>query len=196
MLPELVEVSRANGPDLAARSAARAGWYFSCRGRLIEPRLVQVGLGPWTPRNGNFKAVNDQYGHQVGDAVLQGAAALLRRAVRAVDLVARYGGEEFAIVLSEVSPRIALAICERLRRNIEQARFPAGDRQVAITASFGVAMFPVDAQEPTALVEVADRHLYASKQAGRNRVTCSRAVIEMAMSEAPASGATRSDASA
>jgi len=156
------------------------------RGRLA---VVMVDLD-------HFKAVNDQYGHQVGDAVLQGTAALLRRAVRSVDLVARYGGEEFAIVLSEVSPRIALAICERLRRNIEQARFPAGDRQVAITASFGVAMFPVDAQEPTALVEVADRHLYASKQAGRNRVTCSRAVIEMAMSEAPASGATRSDASA
>ncbi|MBM4396567.1 MAG: diguanylate cyclase [Deltaproteobacteria bacterium] len=139
----------------------------------------------------HFKNVNDRYGHPVGDAVLQGTAALLRHAVRAHDVVARYGGEEFVLVLSEVSPRIAVGVAERLRRGIEAASFPAGTEKVQVTASFGLSMLPVDGTDPLALVQLADKHLYASKRGGRNRVTCSRTLMEMALAEPPPAQSSR-----
>jgi diguanylate cyclase (GGDEF)-like protein len=134
-----------------------------------------------------FKGVNDRHGHQVGDAVLEGVAAVLRSSVRPHDIVARYGGEEFVVVLVGVTPAIALAITERQRDAIASSRFTDGVADVRITASFGVAMLPYDAGDPGMLVSVADRNLYASKHVGGNAITFSSAVRGMMVEEGPRS---------
>jgi diguanylate cyclase (GGDEF)-like protein len=97
------------------------------------------------------------------------AKALLTH-VRGADLVARYGGEEFAVVFPETGKKAALGVAQKLRREIQGVRleeYPG----VRITASVGVASFPEDAPEPSALLARADQALYRSKEAGKNQVT-------------------------
>jgi diguanylate cyclase (GGDEF)-like protein len=143
-------------------------------GRLVEAAKARQGrIALIMVDIDHFKNVNDKHGHRAGDVVLQGVAALLRRAVRANDLVARYGGEEFALVLSDVPSRIVLAVAERLRKAVENTVFPCDGVPIWITASFGVAVLPFDADSADSLIKVSDEFLYASKRGGRNRVTCS-----------------------
>ena len=114
----------------------------------------------------HFKQLNDTHGHQAGDDVLRGVAALLKKHCRDFDTAARYGGEEFAVLLPGSSAPDALRIAERLRGVI------AGAETVApVTASLGTATFTVDAIDEASLVRAADEALYESKRAGRNRVT-------------------------
>lgn len=119
-----------------------------------------------------FKAVNDRYGHAVGDGVLRGVAMALRRNVRKVDLVARYGGEEFCVVLSRINKVEAHDVAEKLRRSVAAAALPGAPGQPALhqTISVGVAAFGVDATDVTSLLERADGALYEAKRQGRNRV--------------------------
>ena len=120
----------------------------------------------------HFKRVNDQYGHLVGDDVLRDVAALLKHAVRAVDVVARYGGEEFVVVLPETPAPGALAFAERLRERIEATDFSAHPHGTFhLTTSIGMATFPgprTDSGED--LLARADEALYRAKADGRNRV--------------------------
>ena len=118
----------------------------------------------------DFKQVNDHYGHQAGDEVLQTFADILRTTVREIDLPARYGGEEFAVLLPQTDLEGAYELAERLRRALAarpMATHPGG--LVAVTASFGVAAFP-DAPTPAALFASADEALYRAKHAGKNCV--------------------------
>jgi diguanylate cyclase (GGDEF)-like protein len=114
----------------------------------------------------HFKRLNDTYGHQTGDDVLKRVAATLKEAGRLYDTPARYGGEEFGVILPRTSPDDALLVADRLR----EAVVASGD-DPGVTISAGVATFPLDAADPDALVGAADGALYASKHAGRNRVT-------------------------
>lgn len=113
----------------------------------------------------HFKRLNDTYGHQVGDSTLQRVARVLQAGARVVDLVARYGGEEFVVVLPGTDAAAAVVVAERLRAAIE-----AMPGEPAITASLGVADFPVAALDAADLVAAADEALYAAKQSGRNQV--------------------------
>lgn len=116
----------------------------------------------------HFKQFNDAFGHPAGDALLREFAALLRDHSRAEDLVARCGGEEFAVLLRNCSREASIQVAEKLRRVI--AEHPWTLR--AVTASFGVATLgDLDNRTAEAMVDTADRALYSSKQAGRNRVT-------------------------
>jgi diguanylate cyclase (GGDEF)-like protein len=118
----------------------------------------------------DFKQVNDRYGHQAGDDVLQTFADILRTTVREIDLPARYGGEEFAVLLPQTDLDGAHQLAERLRRALAarpMSTHPGG--LVAVTASFGVAAFP-DAPTPAALFASADEALYQAKRAGKNCV--------------------------
>lgn len=116
-----------------------------------------------------FKVINDTYGHQIGDQVLQAVASCFRDGLRAdIDWVARYGGEEFVIVLPETDERSAIAGAERLRRAIAAIVPVPGYPSLKLTASFGVAQhLPDDTVD--ILVNRADSLLYAAKKAGRNR---------------------------
>ena len=115
----------------------------------------------------HFKRVNDTYGHDVGDIALRMLANGLREELRGVDTAARYGGEEFAVILPQAGLEGAVAVAERLRAHIEQTEVPGVGR---ITASFGVATFPLHATSRDGLVATADRALYSAKHSGRNLV--------------------------
>ncbi len=115
----------------------------------------------------HFKQYNDLFGHPAGDQVLQQVAQTLRSGVRAVDFVARYGGEEFVILLPQTEARPAMEVAERLRGEIES--HPGHLRP--ITVSIGVASAGPRIDTAADLIDAADRALYASKRAGRNRVT-------------------------
>jgi diguanylate cyclase (GGDEF)-like protein len=119
-----------------------------------------------------FKAVNDTYGHQQGDRVLVEVARVLRRLSRDVDLPARYGGEEMAVVLPQTDLGGAELGAERMRAAIESMQIHRldGGGLLPITASFGVASFPGQAGDKTALIAAADAALYRAKRGGRNRV--------------------------
>ena len=120
-----------------------------------------------------FKAVNDALGHPAGDAVLRGLAAIFRRSVRAFDLCARFGGDEFAVVMPRAAAAAACRIAERIRRRVQHfgpEAVPPAPPGVRVTASFGVAVSRPPDTTPSALVERADRALYAAKAKGRNRV--------------------------
>jgi diguanylate cyclase (GGDEF)-like protein/PAS domain S-box-containing protein len=115
----------------------------------------------------HFKSFNDTFGHPKGDEVLRTVGRLLRRSLRAADFAARYGGEEFAIILPNTDRKGSLVVAEQLLRAIEGSTW----EERPITASIGVATMGDAVDSAEALVSHADRALYASKQAGRNRVT-------------------------
>lgn len=120
----------------------------------------------------HFKRFNDTYGHQTGDLVLKALAKTLVQQVRNVDLVARYGGEEFAIICVEINKDLVMEVAERLMNAIRDMEVHAPDgTPLHITASFGIACFPHDANDMNTLIQLADKALYKSKDAGRNRIT-------------------------
>ena len=117
----------------------------------------------------DFKKINDTYGHQAGDYVLQELARVLKSQLRARDVIARYGGEEFAIILPGVTFSQALRVAERLRRSIEKHLFKYKDVQIPVTISVGLAMMR-DGLDETAIIEKADKALYLAKRSGKNQV--------------------------
>jgi two-component system, cell cycle response regulator len=119
-----------------------------------------------------FKAVNDTFGHQAGDRILQELAELLRREAREVDKLGRYGGEEFIILLPDTGIEDAGVLLERVRRSVARFPFPVGaDQPHRMTVSAGIASYPYPGVgDPQALLGFADQALYAAKRAGRNRV--------------------------
>lgn len=118
----------------------------------------------------HFKNFNDTYGHQGGDMVLGGTAAILRQALRNVDIAARYGGEEFAIILPETDAEGALLVAERVRKAIADHHFPGADHPLRVTVSIGVSVFPDHAAERLEMIRKADEALYVCKDSGRNCV--------------------------
>jgi two-component system cell cycle response regulator len=118
----------------------------------------------------HFKSVNDTYGHPVGDAVLQRAAAVFQGRSRRVDLVARYGGEEFVLVLPDTDGAGAEHFASELRKEIEALTMTSEHGSFNVTISMGVAEFPVDGRERNELLERADQALYYCKEHGRNCV--------------------------
>lgn len=119
----------------------------------------------------HFKAVNDTYGHAVGDEVIRSVAEVIRSQVRRVDIAARYGGEEFVVLLEDTSADGAYLFAERLRARVEALRHQSEDIVFQVTISLGIAVYPEHAQDDQTLLEQADAALYSSKRNGRNRVT-------------------------
>lgn len=119
----------------------------------------------------HFKRYNDQYGHALGDSVLQKMGAVLAGFCRRGDLAARYGGEEFTVVMSDIDEATAHTRAELLRERMGLTRLGNSDTEVPpITISVGLALYPVHGDTPLTVIEAADQALYAAKRAGRNRV--------------------------
>ncbi|MFZ0939085.1 MAG: sensor domain-containing diguanylate cyclase, partial [Candidatus Sulfotelmatobacter sp.] len=115
-----------------------------------------------------FKKLNDEFGHMLGDEVLRQTSSLFNQQLRKVDVVCRYGGEEFGILLTQVNGQQALGVAEKLRKLVEGWQFPGVPRTVTISA--GAAAMPEHGTTRDELVKVADSALYAAKQMGRNAV--------------------------
>jgi len=115
-----------------------------------------------------FKAVNDEFGHTVGDETLREVAQILMKHSRGINVVSRYGGDEFAVLLVETSKAGARLYADRIREVVAKHPFPHGK---VVTASFGVASLPDD-ETGTAedLFRASDEALYAAKRAGKNQV--------------------------
>jgi two-component system cell cycle response regulator len=143
------------GPELARTS---------CQGAAMSLLLLDVD---------HFKAINDRHGHAAGDVVLAGLGALLRRELRGVDLIGRWGGEEFVVALPERTLDDAARVAERLRQHIAALSLddPRGER-LSVTASIGVAE-QLPGEDLQALIDRADRAMYAAKSQGRDRVVVS-----------------------
>ena len=124
-----------------------------------------------------FKRVNDNYGHASGDAVLKMVARTTKETLRASDISARYGGEEFVVLLPETTLAQAAEVADRVRRRIADSTVQTEECPITVTVSFGVSGFVGENNPATTetilskLVANADQALYASKNAGRNRVT-------------------------
>ncbi|HTS34637.1 MAG TPA: sensor domain-containing diguanylate cyclase [Candidatus Solibacter sp.] len=115
-----------------------------------------------------FKRLNDEFGHLLGDEVLRQVSSLFHQQLRKIDVVCRYGGEEFAILLTQTNAQHALGVAEKLRKLVEGFQFPGVPRTVTLSA--GVAAFPEHGTARDELIRAADNGLYAAKQNGRNRV--------------------------
>lgn len=131
----------------------------------------------------HFKAINDRYGHDVGDEVLRQVGSRLQGIVRADEAVFRLGGEEFVMLINDDSGRDMMGCAERVRREIEQAEICCNDIVLpTVTVSVGAARHPPTGIEAGQLVQRADQALYAAKRGGRNRVC----FIDCDIAEVPA----------
>ena len=145
--------------------------------RFFELRIMQeierahrcsTGMAVIIADIDQFKKLNDEFGHLLGDEVLRQVSSLFHRQLRKIDVVCRYGGEEFAILLTNTNARHAEGVAEKLRKLVESWQFPGVPRTVTLSA--GVAAYPDHGLTRDELVHAADTGLYAAKQAGRNQV--------------------------
>ena len=133
----------------------------------------------------HFKQVNDTYGHAVGDAVLRHAANLIGAKLRDQDVLGRYGGEEFVVILPMTTREGARGAAERMRRQFEEAPLDQDGQQIAVTASFGVAVVTDPGETAEDIYRRADEALYRAKANGRNRVEDALAVVTRAPDAVP-----------
>ncbi|MHB1677517.1 MAG: GGDEF domain-containing protein [Sulfuriferula sp.] len=128
----------------------------------------------------HFKVVNDRWGHQIGDYILQQVVQVIQALLRGSDTFARYGGEEFVALLPGTDKAVAIDIAERIRLAIANYRFSVGEPElIHLSVSIGVAqiiltdMYGSEERSAQELVAAADTALYSAKAQGRNRVECS-----------------------
>jgi len=117
----------------------------------------------------HFKAVNDNYGHQAGDKVIQTLARIIKQQVRETDLAGRYGGEEFAIILADANGDGAMQVAERIRKAAEATTVTHEGQSIRFTVSLGLAEFSPAFQNEMQWLDIADQALYEAKESGRNQ---------------------------
>ena len=173
----------------------RAYFYFRLNSEVQRAKRYNRALSLLVMDLDNFKRVNDQYGHLIGDRLLHALSGTIRSSIRystgktkyELDIPCRYGGDEFAIILPETTSAQAMVAAERLRNEInvkcghemkELDRAATGSHSMEVpdvTVSIGVASFPDHASEPEALVKAADDAMYVSKRSEKNKVVVSDA---------------------
>jgi diguanylate cyclase (GGDEF)-like protein len=117
-----------------------------------------------------LKAINDRYGHYEGDTVLRGVADAIRSGLRSVDMGARYGGDEFVALLPETDPSGAYIAAENIRQTVNELQLESAGRRIPTSLSIGMAVYPDDGRTADELMIAADKAMYFSKHAGKNRV--------------------------
>lgn len=134
-----------------------------------------------------FKAVNDEFGHDIGDEVIREVARVCSTSIRDCDLFGRMGGEEFAVLMPHADIEQARLVAERIRRRVEQISIHAGDLAVRTTVSIGIAQADAGMSQVGILLKRADEALYAAKRNGRNCVI--QAVADVGIDPAGGSNA-------
>ena len=137
----------------------------------------------------HFKAVNDNYGHEIGNRALQHLAEILRSEVRTTDIVCRYGGEEFAMVFPETHLNLAVKVADRIREEVASTPLQTESGEIGLTVSMGASVYMktsvIDIED---FIDSVDKYLYEAKQSGRNCIchidyTDLRAVTEVGVDE-------------
>lgn len=147
----------------------RRGFELLAGQALQEARRDRKPLAALMLDLDHFKLLNDTYGHQAGDQVLQGFAQNLREGLRQSDIICRWGGEEFIILLKDTGNATAQRLAEKVRSEVAARRYPYRGVNLQVTTSIGLAdMHPDDSLD--SLIDRADRGLYRAKQSGRNCV--------------------------
>ncbi|MCC6276395.1 MAG: GGDEF domain-containing protein [Oligoflexia bacterium] len=137
-----------------------------------KSRLTETNLSLIVFDLDHFKKINDTHGHQAGDFVLREVCTVVKnQLIRSGDTFGRYGGEEFVIILYGSPLQRACDVAERIRSTIEKHNFSFGGKTIPVTISLGVACLDSTMASASALFEKADQASYASKRAGRNRVS-------------------------
>jgi diguanylate cyclase (GGDEF)-like protein len=176
LVSKLGEARRQAMFDPLTRLWNRRGATDLLNAALKEAAKYDHSLGICLADIDNFKQVNDQFGHQVGDQVLRRVASSIVASVRPQDIVCRYGGEEFLVIVHDVDEKGCAAIGERICAGMRAVPIHTRDGSVSATISIGVALRnranPVSSEH---LIALADAALYQSKRAGRDRVTVGRA---------------------
>ena len=122
----------------------------------------------------HFKNINDTWGHESGNQVLQTVAQLLQDQTRKLDICCRYGGEEFAVILPSTELMLARQVAERCLNSLRETVIPLDETDLQVAASIGVAVADNSAQTAESLIENADECMYEAKRGGRNQVVSKR----------------------
>lgn len=153
--------------------------------RRVLDREIQSLINTNTPFSivmydiDDFKKVNDNYGHLVGDEILREIADIIKKSIRKTDVPCRYGGEEMVIIFKDLKKDDAYIISERIRKNIELTSTLCSGGQVFVTVSGGVSSYPEDGKTKDEVINIADEILYTQcKRKGKNRVCASRIISE------------------
>lgn len=165
------ELQRLSSTDRLTGLFNRGHWEEMLRQDYARHRRYAVNSALVMCDIDHFKQINDTYGHQVGDRVIQHTADLIRQNIRDSDVAGRYGGEEFVVLLPDTDSQGALVFAERLRQSIEGYAVRHESHSIQFTISLGIADLGQPSTDHTQLIKWADAALYASKSAGRNRVT-------------------------
>lgn len=177
---------------LESREALKAAAHYDDLTGAIRPNLLKEILNielRQRPRDGGhlallyldldrFKAINDDYGHEAGDAVLKELVKRIRRTLRGEDVIARLGGDEFAVLLRKVDrPEVALSVASKIRKSV---LLPVEFQGVEIDfgVSIGIAIAPEDASDMDNLLRKADQAMYMAKRRGSNQISMAKAVVE------------------
>ena len=149
-------------------------WEREAEAEIARAVRIRIPLAVALVDIDHFKAVNDTYGHLIGDKALRAVTDALRSQLRGYDLAGRFGGEEFAVLLPQAREQDALHVAERLRAHIAGLSIPVDDEDesagcVTLTISVGVASLDGESRELTDLLAAADAALYHAKETGRNR---------------------------
>jgi len=118
----------------------------------------------------HFKEINDTYGHQIGDIILQEIVAVIKNNLSSTDFLCRYGGEEFAVILTETELEKAELLAEKIRKAVEEHIFFTGSKIIPVRISIGIAEYPTHSVIKQLLIEKADKALYVAKNSGRNNI--------------------------
>lgn len=164
------ELQRLATTDVLTESSNRRH-FFECAHREFEQaRLQGVPMAFLLLDIDDFKVINDTYGHQEGDTVLQKIAESGRSVLRRGDLFGRIGGEEFAAVFPGCAPDMARQVAERLQREIQRLAFRSGEQNFGITVSQGLTSMTSEDQSLDSLFARADAAMYEAKRQGKNRI--------------------------
>jgi len=120
----------------------------------------------------DLKAVNDGFGHAVGDKLIVTIAQVINDSLRKTDVLARYGGDEFIAILTETTLDKAADVAERIRASVEHTSFSSDGKRVSSTISIGVSCYSKELDDDEKIMAAADKKLYESKGKGKNRVSC------------------------
>lgn len=153
--------------DALTGIANRRAFDFELNRKMIEWERQRTPIALLLLDIDHFKHVNDKYGHQAGDQALKKIADTILQCTRRMDLVCRVGGEEFAVILPVTRSCESNQAAERIRKRIEQTTIQAGDRELNLTVSVGIAN-AMKGDDANLIFRRADTSLYAGKQRGRN----------------------------